>query len=38
MRLNRFQQQTDKGWQSMSELLDQKMPVKKRRRAFAWWW
>lgn len=22
----------------MSELLDKKMPVRKRRRAFAWWW
>jgi hypothetical protein len=40
MEHNHFQKQTtDKGWRSMSELLDQQMPVKqKRRRPAAWWW
>lgn len=28
----------DKGWKSMSELLDREMPVSKRKRRFAWWW
>jgi len=39
MEHNHFHKQTDKGWRSMNELLDQQMPVKqKRRRPIAWWW
>ncbi|HND90039.1 MAG TPA: hypothetical protein PK971_17020, partial [Saprospiraceae bacterium] len=39
MNQKRFQKQTDKGWQSMSELLEREMPATKRRRpaAVAWW-
>jgi len=38
MAYNHFQKQTDKGWQSMSALLDRKMPQRRRRRVLAWWW
>ena len=33
---SREQIRTDEGWQQMRQLLDQEMPVKKRRRALLW--